>query len=103
MSFMQDKIRLPAELGAAIRAARKRSHIKTVEVARQAGRSRDVLHRLELGEDVTVASLFDILRALKLRIRLEPDTLPTLEEMRAQFAVEDDVNDDLNSKAGHAA
>ena len=90
---MQDIIRLPSDLGEAVKAARQRAHIKTVEVARHSGRSRDVLHRLESGQDVTVASLFDILRALKLRIRLEPDTLPTLEEMRARFANDDDDDD----------
>ena len=92
MSCMKDIIRLPTDLGQAIKQARKGSHLKAVDIARVSGRSRDVLNRLERGEDVTVASLMDILRAMGLVIRLERAGLPTLDEMKARFA-DDDGND----------
>ena len=59
-------------------------------VANRAGRSRNILHRLERGEDVTVASLFDILRAMGLTVRLESLGMPTLDEMRQRFSADTD-------------
>jgi len=85
-----DKIRLPSDLGLAIRQARKAQRLKAVDVAERAGRSRDVLHRLERGEDVTVASLLDLLRAMDLCLRLDRAGLPTLEEMQTRFAQNED-------------
>ena len=90
MSFMKDIIRLPSDLGAAIKQLRKQEKIKATQIAQHSGRSRDVLHRLELGQDVTVSSLMSILAAMGLVIRLEKAGLPTLAEMRARFADEDD-------------
>jgi transcriptional regulator with XRE-family HTH domain len=87
---MQDTIRVPADLGKAIRAARKATRQKATAIAAQSGRARNVLYRLEKGEDVTVASLLDILRAMGLTIRLEPLGLPTLDEVRRRFAEDDD-------------
>lgn len=83
-----DKIRLLADLGQAVRQARKTQRLKAVDVAARAGRSRDVLHRLERGEDVTVSALLDLLRAMDVCLRLERAGLPTLEEMQARFAPE---------------
>ena len=85
-----DKIRLPSDLGLAIRQARKAQRLKAVDVAERAELSRDVLHRLERGEDVTVASLLDLLRAMDLCLRLDRAGLPTLEEMQARFAQDED-------------
>ena len=90
MSFMQDTIRLPADLGQAIRAARKSARLKTTDIARASGRSRDILNRLERGQDVTVASLLDILASMGLALRLERSGLPTLQEMQQRFAADDD-------------
>lgn len=86
MSDMKDTIRLPQDLGQAVRSARKALNIKTTDIAKHAGRSRDVLNRLERGEDVTVSSLMAILAATGLVLRLERAGLPTLEEMTAHFA-----------------
>lgn len=83
---MKDKIRLPTDLGQAIREARAEGKLRTTDIARRSGRSRDVLHRLEKGDDVTVASLLDILRAMGLCLRLERAGLPTLEEMHQRFS-----------------
>lgn len=87
---MQDTIRLPADLGRAIHAARKASGLKATVIAERSGRARNVLYRLERGDDVTVASLMDILRAMGLGLRLEAAGPPTLAEVRRRFAADDD-------------
>lgn len=97
---MKDKIRLPIDLGAAIKLARKEAGLKTTDIARHAGRSRDVLHRLERGDDVTVASLLDILRAMGLALRIEKAGLPSLAEMTQRFSNLEEEEDD---EAGDAA
>lgn len=86
MTFMQDIIRLPKDLSLAIKNARVAQGIKATDVARHSGRSRDILNRLERGQDVTVSSLMDILAALGLVLRIERAGLPTLDEMTARFA-----------------
>lgn len=93
MSCMKDNIRLAGDLGTAIRQARKEAGLKATDVARDAGRSRDVLHRLERGDDVTVASLMDILRAMGLVLRIEKAGLPTLAEMQQRFGQSDEDDD----------
>ena len=90
MSFMQDIIRLPSDLGLAVRQARKAARLKASDVARNAGRSRDVLHRLERGDDVTVASLLAILGSMGLVLKIEPAGLPSLREMQQRFAEDPD-------------
>ena len=90
MFCMKDKIRLPAELGQAIHRARKDGGLKATDIATRSGRARNVLYRLEHGEDVTVASLFDILRAMGLTIRLERLGMPTLAEVTERFGRDDD-------------
>ena len=96
MSVMQDIIRLPSDLGKAVKSARKTMGIKTTYIAKHTGRSRDILNRLERGEDVTVSSLMDILSAMGMVLRIERAGLPTLDEMAARVAAwqeedEDDV------------
>jgi HTH-type transcriptional regulator/antitoxin HipB len=85
MSFMQDIIRLPIDLGLAIKRARVAQGRKATDIAQHSGRSRDILHRLEHGQDVTVSSLMDILAAMGMVLRIERAGLPTLEEMTARF------------------
>lgn len=87
---MKDKIRLPSELGEAIKAERKTSRLKATDVALRSGRARNVLYRLERGEDVTVGSLMDILRAMNLTIRLERLGMPTIDEVQRRFAQDED-------------
>lgn len=88
MSRMSDNfpIRLQQDLGSAIQKFRKDNKLKAVAIAKNSGCSRNILHRLERGEDVTVSSLMVILSAMGLVIRLEKKGLPTLEEMQARFA-----------------
>ena len=99
MSILMNKISLPADLGHALAAHRKAQKLSAVSVSARAGRSRTVLHKLERGEDVTVASLFDILRAMGLCLGLQNAGLPTLEEMQRRFADDEDEDDG----AAHAA
>ena len=49
-----------------------------------------MLYRLERGEDITVGSLMDILRAMNLTIRLERLGMPTLDEVQRRFAQDED-------------
>lgn len=93
MSYMKDKLRTPLDLGFALKALRLERKLKAVAIAGHSGRSRDVLNRLEKGRDVTVHSLFDILRAMGLCVRIENAGMPTLEEMQLRFA-EDDHDED---------
>lgn len=93
MSSMKDIIRLPKDLGHAVRSARQELGIKTTDIARHSGRSRDILNRLERGEDVNVSSLMDILAAMGLVLRIERAGLPTLDEMTARFADLDEDDD----------
>ncbi len=85
---MEDKIRTPAELGQALKRLRRELKLKTIEIAAHSGRSRDVLSRAEKGQDITVSSLLDLLRAMGLCLRIETGGMPTLEEMQAHFAAE---------------
>lgn len=94
---MQDTIRLPIDLGQAIKAARQAARLKTTDIAKASGRSRDILNRLERGQDVTVASLLDILASMGLALRLERSGLPTLQEMQQRFAA--DADDEGNDAA----
>ena len=94
---MQDTIRLPIDLGQAIKAARQAARLKTTDIAKASGRSRDILNRLERGQDVTVGSLLDILASMGLALRLERSGLPTLQEMQQRFAA--DADDEGNDAA----
>ncbi len=93
---MKDKIRISADLGENIRETRIAAGIRTIEVAKRSGRSRDILSRLERGEDVTVSALLDILRAMGWTIRLERLGMPTLDEMRARFGPDSEAMDGSN-------
>lgn len=94
MSFMEDVIRLPSDLGRVVMLERKARKMKATDIALRAGRARDVLYRLEQGEDVTVSSLMAILGAMGLTIRLERAGMPTLEEVQRRFGSVDEDEDD---------
>ncbi len=59
-------------------------------LADKAGKVREVVYRLEAGEDTTVSSLLAVTGALGLVIRLEPAGLPSAAEVAARFQEEDD-------------
>lgn len=83
-------IRNLADLGQVVRRLRQEQGHRAVQVASQSGRSRDLLHRLETGGDVTVSALLDILQAMDCTLRIERAGLPTLDEMRQRFGADDD-------------
>jgi len=85
---MKDIIRTPIELGQAVKRLRRERKLKTIEIAAHAGRSRDVLNRLERGQDITVSALLDLLRGMGLSLSIDHAGMPTLEEMQARFAAE---------------
>ena len=82
--------RLPQELGALLARRRVELGLGKKAVAERAGRVREVVYRLEGGEEASVSSLFDVLRALNLVMRIEPAGLPTMEEVAAAFNKDDD-------------
>ena len=97
MFIIMDKLKLPIDLGKTIADYRAGNKLSAVAIARKAGRSRTVLHNLERGGDVTVASLFEILRAMGLCLSLQKAGMPTLDEMQRRFADEDDEVDEKGS------
>jgi hypothetical protein len=62
------------------------------ELAARAGKVREVIYRLEAGEDSTVSSLMAILGALGLGMRLEGVGLPSAEEVARRVQEEDDAS-----------
>ena len=90
---MLDNIKTSRDLAIATGMARTASGKSATEIAQHAGRSRDILYRLERGDDITVSALLDLLRAMGYSLRLEPARMPTLEEMTQRFAADFDQGD----------
>jgi predicted transcriptional regulator len=82
---MTDTPRLAAELGDLLRRRREELGLGKKAVAERAGRVREVVYRLEGGEEASVSSLLDVLRALNLVMHIQPAGLPTMEEVAAAF------------------
>lgn len=90
MQAMADNIRLPDELGRQLLARRQALRLSKSELAQRAGKVREVVYRLEAGEDSTVSSLMAVLGALGLALRLEPVGLPTADEVARRFRLDED-------------
>lgn len=88
---MTYKIRLPDELGSQIRAHREALKMSKTQLADRAGKVREVVYRLEAGEDTTVSSLMAVLGALGLAIQLERAGLPSASEVASRFQEDDDA------------
>lgn len=88
---MTDKVRLPDELGRQLREQREALGMSKSELAEKAGKVREVIYRLEAGEDSTVSSLLAVLGALGLALRLERAGLPSASEVAARFQDDDDA------------
>lgn len=88
---MTYNIRLPDELGEQIRLRRKALGMSKSELAKRAGKVREVIYRLEAGQDTTISSLIAVLSALRLVMHLEPAGLPTAEEVARRFMDDDDA------------
>lgn len=90
MQAMTDKIRLPDELGAQLRFRREALGLSKSELASKAGKVREVVYRLEAGEDTTVSSLLAVMAALGLSLRLENAGLPSAAEVARRFQMDDE-------------
>lgn len=90
MQAMTDTVRLPDELGQRLAARRKALGWSKSELALRAGKVREVVYRLEAGEDSTVSSLFAVMGALGLALRLETAGLPTADDVARRFQLDDD-------------
>lgn len=91
MPAMTDKIRLPDELGRELRERRELLGMSKSELAEKAGKVREVIYRLEAGEDATVSSLLAVLGALGLTLSLARAGLPSASEVSARFLNDDDA------------
>ncbi|MBS0449813.1 MAG: helix-turn-helix domain-containing protein [Proteobacteria bacterium] len=87
---MTDAIRLPDELGRLLRERRETLGLGKAELAEKAGKVREVIYRLEAGQDTTVSSLMAVLGALGLAMRLDPVGLPSAQEVARRFLDEED-------------
>lgn len=90
MSVMTDIIRFPDELGQLLRERREALGLGKKQLAERAGKVREVIYRLEAGEDVTVSSLLAVLSALGMGMRIERAGMPTQEEVTARFLRDED-------------
>ncbi|RZI57853.1 MAG: helix-turn-helix domain-containing protein [Rubrivivax sp.] len=90
MSAMTDIASFPEDIGLALRARRENLGLSKKELAEKASRVREVIYRLEAGQESTVSSLMAVTRALGLRIRFEHAGMPTMEELAERFARDDD-------------
>ena len=81
------------ELGQSLRLRREHLGLSKSALASRAGKVREVIYRLEAGEDTSVSSLLAVLGALGLVMRLEPAGLPSAEEVARRFQ-DDDEDDD---------
>lgn len=93
MQVMTDIIRLPDELGTQLRQQREALGLSKSQLADKAGKVREVIYRLEAGEDTTVSSLLAVLGALGLALRLERAGLPSASDVARRFQ-QDNEDDD---------
>lgn len=81
---------IPDELRAEVVARRRQLGITKKGLAERAGKVREVIYRIEQGQDVTVSSLVDVLRALGMKLAIVPAGVPSQEEVAKAFAGDDD-------------
>lgn len=94
MQVMTDIIRLPDELGAQLRQQREALGLSKSQLADKAGKVREVIYRLEAGQDTTVSSLLAVLGALGLALRLERAGLSSAGDVSRRFQQDDEDDDD---------
>ena len=90
---MNDTIQFPDELGRQLREHRESQGMSKSALAARAGKVRDVVYRLEAGQDTTVSSLMAVMGALRLALRVERVGLPTAEEVARRFQEDDDADE----------
>ncbi len=77
------------DIAKALRRHRTANKLAATVVARRAGRSRDILHRLERGEDITASALLDLLGASGLAVALVPTGTAANDELGSRLAALD--------------
>lgn len=90
MQAMTDKIRLLSDLASLLKALRESAGLSKSELAQRAGKVREVIYRLESGEDVTVSSLLAVLGAMGLALQIVKAGLPTMQEVADRFAEDEE-------------
>jgi len=90
MQAMTDKIRILGELASQLKAQREAARLSKSELAQRAGKVREVVYRLESGEDVTVSSLLAVLGGMGLALQIVKAGLPTMQEVAARFAEDEE-------------
>ena len=78
-------------MGQLLRARREELGLSKSALADKAGKVREVIYRLEAGEEATVSSLLAVAAALGLSLRLERTGLPSASEVSARFQDDDDA------------
>lgn len=89
---MTNNIRLQDELGIQLREQRRALKLSKSELAVRAGKVREVISRLENGQDSTTSSLMAVLGALGLAMRLERVGLPSATDVARRFQEDDDAS-----------
>ena len=87
---MTDTASFPEDIGLILKEHRESKGLSKTELASLSNRVREVIYRLEAGQESTVSSLMAVTRALGLRIRFERAGMPTMEELAERFARDDD-------------
>ena len=77
-----------AEVGNAIRLARKSQKLSQTSLGQMAGLSRMPIYRIEAGQDVSLRTLLSILSALRLGLQMPPVSqgLPSAKALQSAFA-----------------
>ncbi len=71
-------------------ARREQLGITKKGLADRAGKVREVIYRIENGQDVTVSSLVDVLRVLGMKLAIVPAGIPSIEDVANAFSEHDD-------------
>lgn len=77
-----------ADVGKAIRLARKSQKLSQTELGKMAGFSRMPIYRIEAGQDISLRTLLSILSALRLGLQMPPlpQGLPSAQALQSAFA-----------------
>ena len=77
-----------AEIGIAVRDARKSLKLSQTALGLKAGVSRMPIYRIEAGQDISLRTLLSIVSALRLELNLQPmrQGLPSTQALKEAFA-----------------
>ncbi|SAI50069.1 transcriptional regulator%2C y4mF family [Bordetella ansorpii] len=87
---MTDKILFLNQLAPILKAHRETAGLSKTELAHRAGKVREVIYRIESGEDVTVSSLLAVLGAMGLALQITRAGMPTMQEVADHFSRDED-------------